>query len=76
MGLHDIKLLQGLGNYLGGQALGVTPLLFIACIFTVVSLWRQAKTGDEAARFLFSFSIPVFIFFLVSAFRSSVETRQ
>ncbi len=75
---RDAKPLQWVGDYLGGQALALSPLLFLAEIGALAWLLRRRSSrsegpGEEAAHFAGAFSAPILLFCLVVSLRSKLE---
>lgn len=72
----NIFQLKTFGDFIGGQVLTSTPILFIAiCSF----LYRQSRRAwvlaEEKPLFILSFSLPVFIFFGIAASRNHIEAN-
>ncbi|MFQ5673040.1 MAG: ArnT family glycosyltransferase [Nitrospinales bacterium] len=61
-------------EYLGSQAMLVTPFVFTALVAALVycyQFWRKER--DDRFLFLLAFSVPIFLFFLLVSFNSKVE---
>ena len=61
-------------EFLGSQALVVTPLIFVGMVIVMVycyRLWGSEK--DDRFLFLFVFSVPIFLFFLVFSFKTKIQ---
>jgi len=74
----DPRSPRGLGDFFGGHALTLSPLLFLAELFALCwwnfrCLRRSADGSPEAARFLFAFSVPLLALCLFQALRSKQE---
>lgn len=55
-------------DYLGGQCLVAGPVIFIAGLAAAFSYW---KNKDSKKTFLLSFSIPIILFFAITAFKKN-----
>ncbi len=55
-------------GFLGSQLGVVTPIL---CVMMLIALWRMKK--DKAGDFLFWFSIPIMVFFVLKSIQGKVE---
>jgi membrane-associated phospholipid phosphatase len=62
--------LKSFFEFLGSQLGIITPLLFI---IMAVSVWKLRKTREGA--FLFWFSIPVIVFFLIKSIQAKVQAN-
>jgi len=61
-------------EFLGAQALVVTPFIFISMGIVITycyKLWESEK--DDRFLFLFVFSVPIFLFFLVFSFQTKIQ---
>ncbi len=61
-------------EFLGAQALVVTPFVFIAIVIVMLycyRFWESEK--DDKFLFLFVFSVPIFLFFLVFSFKTKIQ---
>jgi hypothetical protein len=62
-------------DFLGGQLGVMTPLLAAFCTAALGWGWRQwqqRSSGGQASLFLFCFSAPILMFFMILSFRTSV----
>ena len=68
--------LARVAEFLGGQFFLLTPLIACAIGYGLWRGWREGFIeGREPARFLMSFALPVFGFFLLLSFRSKVQAN-
>lgn len=68
--------LAGLMEYMGTQAMLISPFLFLAVIAaSIVALYKGVREKDDRYLFLFSMSIPAFLFFAFASLRSSPEAN-
>lgn len=71
---HDKGVFNKLGEFLGGQAGVITPLLFMAFIFYSVRSVRAAAPADrQACLYLGFLSWPIILFFAVSSMKGKVS---
>ncbi len=62
--------LESLAEFMGSQIGVITPVIFVLLIYSLFSL-RKENTG----RFLFWFSVPVFVFFMVKSIQAKVQAN-
>lgn len=69
--------LRWFGEFLGGQALVVSPLLFLAELFVLGRLASRLRNPEMSAaeRFVFAFGAPILALCLVIALRSKMEAN-
>ncbi|MBF0464018.1 MAG: glycosyltransferase family 39 protein [Nitrospirae bacterium] len=67
--ISPMKLLEFIGSQLGV----VTPVIFVLMCIALIKLYRRNK--DTESRFLFWFSAPVFIFFLIKSIQGKVQAN-
>ena len=60
------------GDFLGGQAIALSPFIFLADLWAVGKV-RPRRASDPAASFLFAFAAPILILCLVVSLRSKLE---
>lgn len=61
-------------EFLGAQALVITPFVFVAIVIVMTycyRFWESEK--DDKFLFLFVFSAPIFLFFLVFSFKTKIQ---
>ena len=70
------KALRLLGDFLGGQALVVGPLLWLAELYALGKISAtMMREKSDARRFLFAFAAPVFLVCLSIALKSRMEAN-
>lgn len=68
---RDAAPLRWFGDFLGGQAIALSPFLFLAELY---ALWRLAKNvRDDGGRFVLAFGAPVLVVCLLMSLRSKQE---
>jgi hypothetical protein len=73
---RDAKPLRWFGDFLGGQALALGPLLFLAELYALGRALRQSRAGGVLAdgyRFVVAFGAPIIVICLLLALRSKLE---
>lgn len=74
-GLHNpepfnlLEVLSNIFEYIGGQMLIGGPLIFISGIVAAIAYLKNFKKADSKIHLIFSFSIPIFVFFFITAFK-------
>jgi undecaprenyl-diphosphatase len=68
--------LRTFGEFVGSQALVLTPLLFVALLVALVRAGRRGfSAGDDRALFLFWASAPVLLIFVVLSLRQKAQAN-
>ncbi len=68
--------LRNLGDYLGSQAGIISPFLFFGLLWAMIKgLPLGKKIRRDNLLLLFCFSLPIFLFFLLTSLRSKVEAN-